>query len=119
LDGCPCYSLEPSCSEILGRDTEYLFKKDGTRVSFPLTQIIRDEESVLNGQLVQNVDGKVVIRVEPLQSEITLNRILNSFHRRLPDIEVEVVDCEKIERTPTGKFVSFLNNYQNSEGQTN
>jgi phenylacetate-CoA ligase len=110
--GCPCYPLEPAAAEIIGRDSEYLYKLDGTRFSFHLTQVIRDEPSVLHGQLRQDSKGRVFISLEPSQSSEVLQRIEDKFHKRVPHLEVSVTSHDQLSRGATGKLISFKNDFK-------
>jgi phenylacetate-CoA ligase len=113
---CDCGRAFPVVERILGRQTDYVVKRDGSMVSATYaTAAIREGRSLLYAQIVQNEPGEVELRLVPAAEQRDLEdegEILACLRRLIGDdmkIEVRLCRVEDLDRNPVGKIRSCFN----------
>lgn len=102
---CECGNPSEYATEILGRNDEFLYHSDGTKMPMHHTQIFRDEPTILESKIMQNEDGSIEIEISPInQSEDVIERIKSNMQSRLPEFEVTIRSVEKVQRSKSGKL---------------
>jgi len=112
---CACGRSFPVIERILGRDADFLIRRDGVIVSgMSLTRFMRDLVAVRFVQLVQSEPGSIHVKVvrAPNYADSTtaaIIRVLAAMFDGQMDIDVQFCDVEKLERNPAGKIRQYVN----------
>jgi phenylacetate-CoA ligase len=104
-DPCDCGNPDQYATEILGRNDEFLYHSDGTKLPIYHTHIFRDEPTVLESKILQNEDGTIEIEISPLnQPTDVIERIRSKIHSRLPEFEITIHATKMVQRSKSGKL---------------
>ena len=102
---CECGNPSEYAPDILGRNDEYLYHSDGTKIPMQHTHIFRDEPTILESKILQNEDGSIEIDISPInQSEETIERVKSKMKSRFPEFEVTIRPTYVVQRSKSGKL---------------
>jgi len=102
---CECGNPSEYATEILGRNDEFLYHSDGTKMPMHHAWVFRDEPSILESKILQNEDGSIEIEISPMnQSVEVIERVKSKMHSRLPEFDVTIRATEVIQRSKSGKL---------------
>lgn len=114
-EACSCGRSFPAIEQILGRQVDFLIRKDGILLAgLAATRFSRRVSGVRYAQLVQYEPGKVVAKVVRMNDykEATTHTIMNEldlvFDGQM-DVRVEFCGIEDLERNPVGKIRLYIN----------
>lgn len=109
---CLCGWNTPRLTNIQGRETDIVWRPDGTGVAgIMLIWVILGVAIPAPIQLVQEDLNHIVIRVEALpgESKDKVNQAIDILRREIgPDFRFEIAYVRKIERAPSGKYQYVL-----------
>lgn len=111
---CECGRGGEIISKVVGRVEDYILTPDGRFVG-RLDHLFKDSEHVINGQLLQNTVGEIIIRIVKTQ-EYSIgdeDKILKEARLRLgSEIDIRFEYVEDIPRSPNGKFRFVVSNIE-------
>jgi phenylacetate-CoA ligase len=111
---CTCGRTFPVIERILGREVDFLVRKDGAVLAgMAVTRFMRMLTDVRYVQIVQYVAGAVTVKVVRAAnySEITTKRIVRELRLMFDeqmDVEVEFCEIDGLERSPVGKIRQYI-----------
>lgn len=118
---CGCGQAFPVIERILGREVDFLIRKDGATLSgLALFGFLRSLTDVRYLQVVQYEPGAVTVKVvqAPDYSDLTTKRLvreLRSMFDDQMDVDVEFCEIEGLERSPTGKIRQFISRVRQAQ----
>lgn len=105
---CGCGLSTPRLLQIQGRETDIIWRPDGSGVPGPEIHAMAEHAGVkTKTQIIQEKLDEVVVRVEGQQGDhqAEIQRLLEIFRREIgADIRYRVEAVEQIERAPSGKY---------------
>jgi phenylacetate-CoA ligase len=102
---CECQNPGEHATEILGRNDEFLYNSDGTKMPIFHTHIFRDEPTIFESKILQSEDGSIEIEISPKnQPEEVIERLKSKMLSKLPEFEVSIRSTEIISRSRSGKL---------------
>jgi phenylacetate-CoA ligase len=110
-DDCPCgRPAFPIVKEIQGRRESYVVTPEGRQIG-RLDHIYKGVEHVVEGQIVQQSVGRIVLKIvrdSGYQAKDEDLLLRHAMERLGPSVEVAVEYVENIPRTASGKFVGVV-----------
>jgi phenylacetate-CoA ligase len=100
----------PIVTEIQGRRESYVVTPEGRQIG-RLDHIFKGVEHVVEGQIVQQSVGRIVLKVvrdSGYQSHDEERLLRNSKERLGPTVDVAIEYVESIPRTASGKFIGVM-----------
>jgi len=95
-------------STVVGRTLGVIYRKDGSKLDGQFfTTLFFGKKGIKNFQLVQKTQDRIILNIvkSELYNDNELDQILNRIESAVPDVEIDVVFCEKIDLTATGKIM--------------
>ena len=113
---CSCGLKLPRISNIQGRETDILWRSDGTGLAgIKVVTIVRLSEISAPIQVVQKELNKLIVRIEGSSEEhrVRLDKIVAGLKSELgPNVVVEIEQASKIERPASGKYRYVISQVQ-------
>lgn len=112
---CACGRSFPVIEQILGRQADFLIRKDGMLLAgLAVTRFMRSLTGVRYVQLVQYEPGAVVTKLVkmPDYQEATTGKIIRDLNLMFDgqmDVHVEFCEIDDLERNPIGKIRQYIN----------
>jgi phenylacetate-CoA ligase len=111
---CDCKRKLPRFGEVQGRSNDLILTPDGRKLY--LLDSLFNGLPLVEAQLIQEAINRIVVRLVPeksYRSEVHSPAVTERLRGYLGDVQVQVVQVERIPRDENGKFrpyVSLLNN---------
>ncbi len=116
---CTCGLRTPRLLHIQGRETDILWRPDGTGVAGLRVHGMGEEAGLTTHvQIIQEALDEVIILIENTGNEYIqqAQRLLEIFKRKLSaDIHYHIKYVEKIKRSPSGKYRYVISHVKQSE----
>jgi len=118
---CACGRSFPVIERILGREVDFLIRKDGAVLAgMAVTRFMRQLTDVRYVQIVQYVSGAVIVKVVrgANYSELTTKRIVRELRAMFDeqmDVEVEFCEIDGLERSPVGKIRQYISRVKSGQ----
>ncbi|HWJ96540.1 MAG TPA: hypothetical protein VNQ33_00190 [Acidimicrobiales bacterium] len=102
---CTCGRTLPEVASVTGRTDDVVVTADGRRVG-RLDHIFKADLPIHEAQVVQASLTRIRILVVPAEgwSERDRREVAERAKERIGDVDVEVIDCDRIPRAANGKF---------------
>ena len=96
---------QPILERLEGRADDVVLTSDGRRVG-RLDPVFKRSLAIREAQVEQTALDRVVLRVVPTEDydEATRQELVRALAERLGAIDIEIEECERIERGPNGKL---------------
>ncbi len=105
---CDCGLAAPRLLQIQGRETDIIWRPDGTGVAGPEIHTMAEHAGLAaKAQVIQEKLDEIVLRVEAQGSDhqAEVHRLLEIFRREIgTDIHYRLERVSEIERAPSGKY---------------
>jgi phenylacetate-CoA ligase len=95
-------------SKVVGRTLGVLHRKDGNKIDGQFfTTLFFNKNGIKNFQLIQKTLDNVILYIVKSDSfqESELNEIVKKIRSELLDVDIDIVFCDKINLTSTGKIM--------------
>jgi phenylacetate-CoA ligase len=116
--GCACGRAFPTLARILGRLDDLIVTPDGRRVG-RLDPVFKGRSTIREAQIVQETPERVRVRIveAPGYAPADGEAVRRELAIRLgPEMEIEIVTVDAIERTGSGKFRAVVNRAHGAQG---